>query len=192
MEECHCCNIIKGCGSGYQSKKYVVELEGGWVLNHFGLTDENETYLGRLVLGTKCHRVDWGDLSLKEATTLGLNIQRINHSLRQYWAKNYPEDPIELVHIAYLNEGPYSEKWSGEELLRRLHVHTHLLPRTKQMGEALDYCGKKIDWHLVDYVGKFPPKYKVSSLKDEGVKTLMQHLQVSLYKGEVSSATNQD
>ena len=183
MEACVCCKIVKGGGKGYQ--KIVVELEGGWVLNHFGLTDENETYLGRLVLQTKQHRTDFGDLSLEEATILGMNIKRINHSLRQYWVKIYPEDPIELVHVAYLNEGPYSEKWSGEELLRRLHVHMHLLPRTKQMGEALDYCGKKIDWHLVDYVDKFPPIYKISSLHGERVKALMQYLQVSLYKREV-------
>jgi len=140
MGKCECCEIAQGGGKGYQ--KIVVELEGGWVLNHFSVN--KETYLGRLVLGTKCHRVDWGDLSLEEATTLGVNIKRINHSLRQYWAKIYPEDPIELVHIAYLNETPYIKRLSGEKLLRKLHVHLHLLPRTKQMGRRWTIVPRKL------------------------------------------------
>ena len=176
MKGCVCCEIVQGGGKGYQ--KIVVELEGGWVLNHFGLS--KETYLGRLVLQTRHHRTDFGNLSFKEATTLGLNIERINHSLRQYWARNYPKDPIELIHIAYLNETPFINRSSGEKLQKELHVHMHLLPRTKQMGEALDYCGKKIGWHLVDYVDKFPPRYKVSSLYGERAKTLMQYLKESL------------
>lgn len=176
MEGCVCCEIAQGCGKGYQ--KIVVELEGGWVLNHFGLS--KETYLGRLVLQRKRNCPDWGELCLKEATSLGMNIKRINDSLRQYWAKNYPEDPIELIHIAYLNETPFIKRSSGEKLLKELHVHMHLLPRTKQIGEALNYCGQKIGWHLVDYVDKFPHIYKVSSLHGEKVKTLMQYLKESL------------
>lgn len=191
MEGCECCRIIKGGGLGFQDKKYVVELEGGWILNHFGIADK-ETYLGRLVLQTKRHCPDWGELCLKEATSLGMNIKRINDSLRQYWARIYPKDPIELVHIAYLNETPFIKRSSGEKLLKELHVHMHLLTRTKQMGEALDYCGKKIGWHLVDYINKFPPRYRVSSIHSERVKSLMQYLQVSLYKGEVLLATNHD
>jgi len=179
MEECVCCKIARGDGCGFQ--KIIVNMKGGWVLNHFSAS--NETYLGRLVLATKQHQHDFGNLSSEEAKTLGPNIERINHSLRQYWARNYPKDPIELVHIAYLNETPFINRSSGEKLLKELHVHMHLLPRTKQMGEALDYCGKKIGWHLVDYIDKFPPRYKVSSMHSERVKTLMQYLKESLTEG---------
>lgn len=177
MKKCICCKIANGCGEGYQ--EIAVELEGGWVLNHFG---GGETYLGQLVLGTKCHRPDWGDISLKEATTLGINIQRINHSLRQYWIHNYPEDPIELVHVAYLNESPYINGFSGVELLEQLHVHIHLLTRTRKIGKALGYCKDKIGWHLVDKdcVDKFPPEYKVSDINDKKVFCLMHSLEKSL------------
>ena len=61
MEECICCKIAKGCGEGYQ--KIVVELGGGWVLNHFY---GRETYLGWLVLETKEHRTDFNKLIPQE------------------------------------------------------------------------------------------------------------------------------
>ncbi len=176
MEECVCCEITQGCGKGYQ--KIVVELEGGWVLNHFGTS--KETYLGRLVIQTKEHRTDFGELSAKEATTLGTNIQRINYSLRQYWVKIYPEDPIELIHIAYLNETPYIRRLSGKELLNKLHVHMHILTRTQKMGEALGYCAEKIGWHLVDYVDKFPSDYIDITEDDQRVLDLMDYLNKSI------------
>ena len=179
MQECICCKIAKGRGEGYQ--KIVVELEGGWVLNHF---DGGKTYLGQLVLGTKCHRIDWGDISLKEATTLGINIQRINHSLRQYWINNYPDDIVELVHIAYLNETPYIHRHTHllnkAQFLGESHVHMHLLTRTRKMGEAMGYCAEKIDWHLLDYIDRFPNEYKVLGKDDNQVKGLMNSLNNSL------------
>ena len=134
MEECVCCKIARGDGCGFQ--KIIVNMEGGWVLNHFSAS--NETYLGRLVLGTKQHRHDFGALSLDEATTLGRNIKHINQSLRQYWTINYPDDPIELVHVAYLNETPHIRRHiyllSKIQLLRESHVHIHLLTRTQKNG----------------------------------------------------------
>ena len=182
MEECICCKIAKGDGCGFQ--KIIVNMEGGWVLNHF-FADEG-TYLGRLVLGTKEHQTDFGKLSEKEATTLGTNIQSINHSLRQYWAKIYPKDPIELVHVAYLNETPHINRHvyllSKEQLSKESHVHLHLLPRTKEMGEALGYCAEKIGFHLVDVdnVKKFPLKYRNLDENDIRVINLMNYLKESL------------
>ena len=176
MEGCECCKIIGGEGKGYQ--KVIVNMEGGWVLNHFGVS--NETYLGRLVLQTKKHRTDFDKLNLNEERTLGSNIKRINSHLRQYWSKIYPEDPIELIHIAYLNETPYIRRLSGKELLNTLHVHIHLLTRTQKIGDMLNYCAEKIGWHLVAYVGKFPDEYKVSDEDDEKVIKLMNYLNKSL------------
>ena len=176
MNECICCKIAGGSGEGYQ--KLVVELEGGWVLNHY--FTEGGTFLGRLVIVTKAHRVDWGYLSSEELKTLGINIQRINNSLRQYWAINYPEDQIELVHVAYLNESPYIECKIEEELLQSLHVHLHLLTRTKAIRENLNCCIKQIGWHLEDELLKFPKYLKVNNREDVEVIKLMNHLKSCL------------
>jgi len=176
MGECECCKIIGGEGKGYQ--KVIVNMEGGWILNHFGVN--NETYLGRLVLQTKRHCPDWGELCLKEATSLGMNIKRINDSLRQYWSKTYSKDPIELVHVAYLNETPYIKRLSGENLLASLHVHMHLLTRTQKIGRMLNYCGEQIGWHLVDDVRRFPSDYIGITEDDKRVVDLMNYLDKSL------------
>ena len=69
-EKCVCCKIARGDGCGFQ--KIIVNMEGGWVLNHFSAS--NETYLGRLVLGTKQHRHDFGNLSCFSY------LSRSNHS----------------------------------------------------------------------------------------------------------------
>ena len=82
-----------------------------------------------------------------------------------------------------MNETPFIKRLSGEKLLEESHVHMHLLPRTKQMGEVLDYCSDKIGFSLVDNIAKFPSEYKISSIHNERVKTLMQYLKESLTKG---------
>ena len=181
MEGCECCTIIDGEGSGFRANNYIVELEGGWVLNHCG--GEN-TYLGYLILQTKCHRVDFGDLSPEEAKSLGMNIKRINDSIRKYWESIYPEDQVELVHVAYLNETPYIRRHiylsNRPQLSRESHVHIHLLTRTRKMGEALGYCAEKIGWHLLDNVSRFPPNYLNIEEDDTPVVDLMDYLKKSL------------
>ena len=180
MEGCECCRIGRHGGEGYQ--KIVVKLEGGWVLNHCKWGER--TYLGYLILQTKEHREDIGDLHPKEVNALGNNLKLINCQLREYWAKIFSEDPIELVHVAYLNETPHINRHiylsSKIQLLRESHVHMHLLTRTKKMGEALGYCAEKIGWHLLDNVDKFPDKYKVSDKDDKKVIKLMNYLNNSL------------
>jgi len=177
MEGCECCTIIGGKGSGFRAKNYIVELEGGWVLNHCG---GGNTYLGYLILQTKCHRVDFSDLSAKEATSLGMNIQRINWSLRQYWSAIYGNDSIERVYVAYLNETPFIKRLSGQKLLEASHVHMHLLTRTKRVGEALNYDGQEFAWHLVENIGKLPRDYINVSDNDIRVINLMNYLKESL------------
>jgi len=176
MEKCECCKIIKGCGEGYQKK--LVELDGGWVLSHCGAGEK--TYLGRLILQTKIHIHDFDKLGQQEQESLGTNIKLINEHLRKCWTEMFPEDPIELIHCAYLNETPYIHRhtylWNKAQLFAVSHVHMHLLTRTQKMGEALGYCAEKIGWHLLDYVAKFPDKYKVTSNNDERVIRLMNKL----------------
>lgn len=178
MEECECCKILRGGGCVYQAKEYIVELEGGWVLNHRGVG--KKTYLGCLILQPKSHRVDFGDLSMKEATILGINIQRINHSLRQYWGQNYRDDPVERVYVVYFNETPFDKKVLDTKRLEASHVHLHMLVRTKKMGGGDP--SNIVGWKILDEdtIKSYPPAYQCLKEDDDRVKQLMSYLKESL------------
>jgi hypothetical protein len=130
---CVCCRIANRQQS--VRGKHVINLEGGWVLNHFSHYKRN--ILGRLVLSTKEHRSDLDCLSSIEAMTLGTNMKRIDSALRLYWCTNFASDPIDHVYLTYFSETPPS------------HVHIHFFPVTIGMksrakangctGEGWDY-----------------------------------------------------
>lgn len=174
-EKCDCCKVIKGCvNKCYQ--KILVPLEGGWVLNHYGGSD---TYLGRLVLQTQCHYTKWEELQNRELKYLGKNIQLINICLRKFWEKAYPKDCIEQIYATYFNEAPYKKGLIGDKLNEELHVHIHLLPRTKEMREAM-CCSDKLGWHLVDCISCFPDDYKLTDKNYIKAKELMEYLKSCL------------
>ena len=166
MGDCFSCDVVAGKKVGFQAKEYVIELNGGWILNHCSASN---AYLGYLILATKKHVEDLNKLSSNEAKALGINIKSIHDSLTAYWADNF-DDQIERLHVAYLNEGPFIDKNMNES-----HVHFHILPRTKKM--IPDYNGNKIGWHLLDYVKVFP-EYLTKS--DDDKKNLMIFLKKSL------------
>jgi diadenosine tetraphosphate (Ap4A) HIT family hydrolase len=166
MGNCFSCDVAAGKKNGLQDLKYVVELDGGWILDH---NSDEKSYLGYLILATKKHVEDLDKLSLEQASTLGINIKRINYSLKKYWLANF-DDVIERIHIAYLNEGPFIAKDMNGS-----HVHFHIVPRTKKM--IPDYNGDKIGWHLLEYFDKFPDYLRKS---DTNKKELMIYLKYSL------------
>jgi len=182
MNQCVCCKIIKGCGEGYQ--KILIKLDGGWVLNHCSAGES--TYLGRLVLQTEKHLHDIAELNEKAQISLGKNITNIIRCLQDYWAKNFTDDSLELVHFAYLNETSYINRHiyllSKEHALEQAHVHIHIIPRAKSMGEAIGYCAEKIGWNLLDFVDRFPEKYSVKSNNSRKVEILMNRLKELLSK----------
>jgi hypothetical protein len=127
FKECHCCEAVHDHVSS-------IDLEGGWVLNHY---EGHGKYLGRLVLQTKCHHQNWGDISDDKVTFLGVNIKLINKWLLQYFQDTYKDD-IEQVYVVYFNDAPYKTKNPNpDELRMNLHVHMHLLTRTKKMRETM-------------------------------------------------------
>jgi diadenosine tetraphosphate (Ap4A) HIT family hydrolase len=166
MGNCFSCDVAAGKKNGLQDLKYVVELDGGWILDH---NSDEKSYLGYLILATKKHVEDLDKLSLEQASTLGINIKRINYSLKKYWLANF-DDVIERIHIAYLNEGPFIAKDMNGS-----HVHFHIVPRTKKM--IPDYNGDKIGLHLLEYFDKFPDYLRKS---DTNKKELMIYLKYSL------------
>jgi len=144
-----------------------VQLDGGWILNHFG--EEGNSYLGYLVLATKEHRAALEDLSSAESRTLGINLTKVIVSLKKYWQDHF-DDRIERVHVAYLNEGPFIHKNMNES-----HVHFHMLPRTKEMMSCC--AGKDIGWCLLYHVHGFPDYLRSG---DSGRKALMLYLKQSI------------
>jgi len=139
--------------------------------------------LGRFVLQTYDHRPDWGDLSQLEIATLGINLQRINSSLRHYWIKKF-DDYIDQIYIAYFNDKPYKNTDIPKDIYNKLHVHMHILVRThdtrKELIKKQIRLKDALGWHFIDYINKFPKIYQISSNGDDKVKQLMEYLNLSL------------
>jgi len=169
VEKCDCCDAAEK----EMKNGRLVELEGGWRLNHFG---GKEKYLGWLVLQTKCHRRKWEELEDTELKHLGKNIQLININLRKYWNEKYPEDKLEQIYASYLNESPYKKGLKGDELFKQLHVHIHLLVRTRKIYNSLECPKCTLGWHLVDKTHEFPEYLQISGTDDKKVRDLMKYL----------------
>ena len=170
MTDCYSCTIAEGKGKGYQAREYVVELDGGWILDH--CAEKEKTYLGYLILATKKHRKDLQHLSLEERRTLGMNLEAINHSLRKYWRDHSDEfdDRIERVHVAYLNEGPFINK---DKNMNKSHVHFHVLPRTTKMMPRRSR--NRIGWSLLELVDKFPEYLRSSDTEKKALMLYLKH-----------------
>lgn len=180
-KNCHGCKISKGekIPSGD-----IVKLDGGWVLNHY---DGSDSFLGRLALQSERHCMDLADLELKEAEALGVNIQRVDEALRDYWSEHYRDDYIERTYIVYFFESAFNE-----EEKEKYHLHIHLIPRTKKLG--MDRKGEYKPWetaawktYRLPYRICFPDEYRTKDksghdINSEKVKALMQFLRGRLAK----------
>ncbi len=100
----------------------MIDLDGGWMLNHYGGT---EAFLGWLAMQPVKHSIALACLSDREAKALGPNIKRVETCLRSVWEGIHPDDPIERVYVAYFLES------SG------YHLHVHLIPRVRSAAALL-------------------------------------------------------
>jgi len=161
----------------------IVKMKGGWILNHFSGED---AYLGRLVLQPKCHRMDFDDLSVEEAASLGENVKQIIRELKNYWRKKFPNDCIKRVYVIYFFETPFAKPPPSKSW----HMHIHLLPRTEQMikgNSPTEVAAWKI-LELLDWES-FPSEYRIVNkqckkikINENSVNELMEYLKESLYK----------
>ena len=177
MDSCEVCKIIKGQEEGIHSKPYILKLKGGWVLNHYG--EPTRSYLGYLVLTTKQHVPDFDELSLEEARTLGVHLRCVNKVLREYWKSSFPNDPIQRVYTVYFNETPYIKHLKGNAVSDASHVHMHIMPRTKKMGEICN--AQKLGWEFINTIGCFP-KYVLCGVEKK--IALMEYLRMHLSSQE--------
>jgi len=178
IDDCNGCKRSQKKGEPPPGK-IIIPLNGDWVLNHFG-----GGFLGWLALQTRFHRMDLSELCSQETNALGRNIQLIDKALRNYWSKNYPDDPIERVYIVYFFESAFhpSEHW---------HLHMHLIPRTKQLGRFKSGYGKPWEvaaWNIANLPNQywFPPEYQIRKkdsleIDEEKINALMKYLESQLH-----------
>lgn len=177
--ECYVCEVSCGCRKP-TAGGLVLKLNGGWTLSHYADTD---IFLGWMGLQPRYHRKTWDEFGKKELNALGSNVKAVDKVLRDYWAEEFPEDPIERIYVICFSEG--SE-----------HLHFHLIPRTKEVRVLIaDSGGSTIAWdiHRIwryrdlpdKYVVYLPRKHKNGSankteIKNENVEKLMQSLWVKI------------
>ena len=158
----------------------IIELEGDWILNHYG---DREAFLGWLALQPKYHKMELCDLKLKELEVLGKHIKKIDQALQAYWKDNFPADPIERVYIVYFFESVFDSKPT------EYHLHIHLIPRTKAMDILLreEVEGEKITtinaWKI--YKLTTDKRKEIDSLgyskeNEKAAKSLMEFLKQEL------------
>jgi hypothetical protein len=170
---CDVCEIIKGCMGGYRSKEYIIDLPGGWVLNHYG--NPESVYVGYLVLSTKEHETGWNKISSDNLKYLGLNINWIDTNLKDCWMEIFDEDPIDQIYFAYFNDSAFINQIKSKEynIFNSLHVHLHIQPRTKKM---LRICnGDNLAFDLLKLRNRFPPEYIYDYHDNRKIK-LLNHL----------------
>jgi diadenosine tetraphosphate (Ap4A) HIT family hydrolase len=173
----------KGCDLSKGHEKplggVIVELEGEWLLNHYG---GQEGYLGWLALQPREHRIELHELTTEEANALGGNIKRIDKALRDYWEVHFPSDRIERVYIVYFFESVFDDPPT------RWHLHIHLITRTERVGKGNP--SRMAAWYtpcLVKWNG-FPQEYRVRDestkerINKERVEDLMKFLKMRLEK----------
>jgi diadenosine tetraphosphate (Ap4A) HIT family hydrolase len=178
-----CC---KGCriSQGIEEPRRgggIIELDGNWILNHYG---GDEGFLGWMALQPRFHRMELTDLNTDEANALGKNIQNIDLAMRQYWAIEFPKDPVRRVYVVYFFESAF-EKSSD-----KYHLHIHLIPRTEKLGDLLREEGKVIAWNIYklskpNKSNEFPPEYMAQPENDEDrrkVEALMTYLRGQLHR----------
>ncbi len=149
----------------------IVDLDGGWTVNHYG---GSEGYLGWLVLQPRAHKKEFTRLSKKELQSLGENIKRTEISLRNYWELKFPDDLIQRVYVVY-----FFEYDSVSVKPKDYHLHIHLIPRTKRLYPLLKEGSKTVAWRIykVHDDPRFPLEYKKNK---SNVQRLMQYLKHTL------------
>ena len=155
--KCDSCKISRGFKQVLG--KTIIELESGWVLNHYGAPEQ--TFLGWLALQPRYHRMEISDLSKDEVMALGTHVQRIDSALRQYWSIVFANDPIESLYVTCFHEGRYDKPTASP-----YHLHMHLIPRTRKFDALLRMTDGStiVAWDIYKIVKHpgFPQEYAIT------------------------------
>ncbi len=176
-------NGCEGCkiSSGQRDTigKLSIRLNENWVLNHYN--DYQQGFLGWLILQPYFHRMEWSDLAVEEAATLGPNICKIDSTLRKYWGINFGDDSIERLYVTYFHEGIFDRPKQNP-----YHLHIHLIPRTKKIGlllqEVIDGITMVNAWRIYTSTenSSFPTEYRIRRFDGKKAYHLMTFLRDNL------------
>ncbi len=85
------------------------ELEGGiillgrhWMVNHY--QDQNESFLGWLVMQPVEHRMTASEMTRPELEEFGVVSERLETALRRSLDAMVPDDPVGIVYLVRLGE----------------------------------------------------------------------------------------
>ncbi len=179
--DCRGCRISQGLQA--VRGNIIIELDGDWVLNHYG---GDEGFLGWLALQPKFHRMDFPDLTPKELASLGGNIARIAKALRHCWPDRFA-DLIERVYVVYFFESAYDDPPTD------FHMHIHMIPRSRKMGEGKsgsETPSAVAAWKTSCLASQpwFPDAYRTrNGAREEEVRELMDCLNLHLASQQRSS-----
>lgn len=183
MEESENCHEKTGCISCKIARDEegpkggpVIRLRGKWTLNQYG---GSEGFLGWLTLQPLKHGYRWKDFQEDTINHLGGHLKNIQTYLQEYWTSTFPEDKIERVYVACFAECFEKDKPSDSP-----HLHLHIMPRTKNMGELRRCDGSEyFAWNICQIFAhqKFPKQYVINGARDnENVEDLMNYLKEKL------------
>jgi diadenosine tetraphosphate (Ap4A) HIT family hydrolase len=169
LENCDGCKRSQGIDGVIGG---IIELNGDWVLNHLNGQDG---FLGWMALQPRFHRMELSQLTSSEARVLGINIQKVDKALRNYWSLRFPDDSIQRVYVVYFFESVF------DKIPTKFHLHIHLIPRTEMFGQWLQHEDGSgiIAWNIYK-IGNpgfalpgLPERYKKST---DNIVALMTHL----------------
>lgn len=152
-KSCRGCKISQGIDPGVNQRGGVIELEGDWIVNHYG---GGEGFLGWLSLQPRFHRMELTDLTPSEAAALGGNLQHLDQALRQYWSHRFAHDPIQRVYVTYFHDTVFAAA-DSDPRRQEWHMHIHVIPRTVRLGRILRECSPYRllrAWSIPDIVPK--------------------------------------
>ena len=155
----------------------VVTLDDYWVLNHYG---GSEGFLGWLALQPRYHKMELSQLKEEEARSIGPHVQQIESTLRNYWSRQFSDDPIERLYIVYFFESAFESDFSRKSN-PYYHLHIHLIPRTKKLGGGIPW--QRAAWGTAKLVEQdwFPPEYQTKDKAGvEKARNLMEFLEEGL------------
>ena len=173
-----------GCKLSLEKKAItggIVKLGDRWILNQYG---GQEGFLGWLALQPYYHRMELTDLDDEETMHLGMYIKKVEIALYEYWAKSFQSDPIERMYVIYFFESCFDKPTPS-----LYHLHIHLIPRTKRLGDLLrQYTNDSssiLAWDIYKlsrHRDTFPYDYQIHPIHEheEKIISLMTYLRQRL------------
>jgi diadenosine tetraphosphate (Ap4A) HIT family hydrolase len=169
----------KGCQLALGKRNIAggtVDLGEYWMVNHYA---GEEGFLGWLVMQPKEHFMELSEFAKKELEEFGIQLKRLEKAIQQVWKELKQDDSVERIYVILFFE-------SGLEKDELWHIHFHVIPRTKSIGEEEPSSEEKKlknpritnhkAWYIVRSKPAKDPKPKPAKV-EEFMNLLRKHLE---------------